>query len=178
MTFSRVRAVVVIAVLFVLATAVVITAIRKDTQTGEPVSKCAADEIPVNLDMPLPKDITINVINGTSKVGLADQITQEFANRGFQVGEPKSDPEGRIFDQEIAIITYGPGAIGSAWEVSAYFLVEATMDFRIDRTGEEFDNAVDVILGARFQQLATTTEVNQAIAQIGKPDPEEGTCEE
>ena len=58
--------------------------------------------------------------------------------------------------------------------MSAYFLVnQATMQFDIKRKGGE----VDVILGTQFQQLATTTEVNQSIAIIGKPPLEPGTCE-
>jgi hypothetical protein len=47
------------------------------------------------------------------------------------------------------------------------------MDFDIKRKGAE----VDVTLGTQFQQLATTTEVNQSIAEIGNPTLPPGTCE-
>jgi hypothetical protein len=58
--------------------------------------------------------------------------------------------------------------------VSAYFLVdEAERNFQIDRKGAE----VDVTLGNKFQQLATSTEVNQSIAANGTPELEPGTCE-
>jgi hypothetical protein len=36
---------------------------------------------------------------------------------------------------------------------------------------------VDVLLGSKFQQLATSTEVNQSIAAKGSPRLEPGTCE-
>ena len=64
------------------------------------------------------------------------------------------------------MITFGPDAVGASWLVSAYFLVdEAEMNFDRERNGAE----VDVTLGGKFQQLATSTEVNQSIAAMGSP---------
>lgn len=173
MTFARVRALIFVAVLLISAGVVVIMAIGRDTQTQGQPDNCAGGLVPARLDMPERYEVTINVFNGTPRVGLAQQIGGEFKNRGFNIGKTETAAENKIYN-EIAVITYGPDAVGAAWLVSAYFLVdEAVMNFQIERKGEE----VDVIIGTRFQQLATSTEVNQSIAALGKPRLEDGTCE-
>lgn len=173
MTFTRVRALIFVAVLFVTAGVVVIMAINKDTQTLPVAEGCLPGEIQANIKVPERDQVTINVYNGTSRQGLADQIGGEFRNRGFQVSKMESAADGKQYDQ-IAVITYGPQAIGAAWLVSAYFLVdEAEKNYQEDREGAE----VDVMLGSKFQQLATSTEVNQSIAAKGSPQLEPGTCE-
>ena len=174
MTFSRVRALIIVAVLFITAGVVVIMAIGRDSQTKATASNsCPEGLVPAKIKMPERNEVTINVFNGTPRIGLAQQIGGEFKNRGFNVNKMDTAADNKTYD-EIAIITYGPDAVGAAWLVSAYFLVdEAKMDFDIKRKGAE----VDVIIGTKFQQLATTTEVNQSIAALGNPELEEGTCE-
>ncbi len=173
MTFTRVRAIIFVAVLFVTAGVVVIMAVNKDTQTKPVAEGCAIGEIPANIKVPERDQVTINVYNGTPRSGLAEQIGGEFKNRGFQVAKTETAADGKQYDQ-IAVITYGPSGIGAAWRVSAYFLVdEAEMDYQAERQGSD----VDVLLGSKFQQLATSTEVNQSIAAKGSPRLEPGTCE-
>jgi LytR cell envelope-related transcriptional attenuator len=177
MTFSKVRALIFVAVLFVTAGIVVIMAIGRDTQTkASHNAACAPGEVPAHNDMPEKNQVKINVFNGTSRVDLAADIGGQFKNRGFVVGKMETAPpkaDGKPYDN-IATIVYGPDAVGAAYEVSAYFLAnQATMQFNIKRKGSE----VDVILGTAFQQLATSTEVNQSIAIIGRPPLEPGTCE-
>ena len=172
MTFTRVRALIFIAVLFVTAGVVVLTAINRDTQILPPADKCAPGDIRANITVPERPQVTINVYNGTSRVGLAEQIGGEFKNRGFNIGKMETAPDGQPYEG-IAVITFGPDAVGASWLVSAYFLAdEAEMSFDRERTGAE----VDVTLGALFQQLATSTEVNQSIAQKGSPELYPGTC--
>lgn len=173
MTFTRVRALIFVAVLFVTAGVVVIMAINKDTQTLPVAEGCSPGDIPANIKVPERDQVAINVYNATPRAGLADQIGGEFTNRGFRVLKMDTAPEGRQYDQ-IAVITYGPSGIGAAWLVSAYFLVdEAEMNYDAERQGSD----VDVMLGTKFQQLATSTEVNQSIAAKGSPRLEPGTCE-
>ena len=174
MTFARVRALIVVAVLFITGGVVVIMAIGRDTQTQASTgSACAGGLVPAKIKMPERNQVTLNVYNGTSKVGLAEQVGGEFKNRGFNIAKTETAPDNRKSDQ-IAVITYGPDAVGAAALVSAYFLVdEAKMEFDIKRKGAE----VDVVIGTRFQQLATTTEVNQSIAALGNPQLPPGTCE-
>jgi hypothetical protein len=173
MTFTRVRAMIFVAVLFVAAGVAVVMAINKDTQTLPPEANCLDGQVPANIKMPERDQVTINLYNGTNRPGLAELIGGEFANRGFNVPVMDTAADAGTYDQ-VAIITYGPDGIGAAWLVSAYFLVdEAEMNFDIERKGAE----VDVILGNAFQQLATSTEVNQSIAAKGSPRLEPGTCE-
>ena len=173
MTFARVRALIFVAVLFISAGVVVIMAIGKDTQTRTITANgCGPGLIPAKVLMPERNQVTINLYNGTGRAGLADQIGYDFENRGFIVPKKENVADGQTFD-EIAVITYGPEAVGAGHLVSAYFLVnEAKMIFDITRQGA----AVDVVLGTKFRQLATTTEVNQSIAAIGNPEAPEGTC--
>jgi hypothetical protein len=179
MTFPRVRAMIFVAVLFVTAGVVVLTAINKDTQTQPPQELCRPGEVRVNVDVPEDRSkVTINVLNGSpSRNGLAQQVGAEFSHRGFTVAKMEDSPEGEFGG--VARIVYGPEGVGAAWLVSAYFLPAYFLDgdaakvFDIERIGPE----VDVILGNKFQQLATSSEVNQAIAQEGAPIPPPGTCE-
>jgi predicted dinucleotide-binding enzyme len=175
MTFARVRALIVVAVLFVTAGVVIIMAIERDSQTSASAQNTCGDGlIPAKIKMPdQSADVVINVINGTSNVGLAQQVAGEFSNRGFKIHQTTTAPDAERTD-EIAIIKYGPEAVGRAWLVSAYFLVDEA-ELRYDSKHQ--GNEVDVVIGSAFQQLATTTEVNQSIAAMGKPRLPEGTCE-
>jgi hypothetical protein len=35
---------------------------------------------------------------------------------------------------------------------------------------------VDIVIGSEFQQLATSTEVNQSLIEIGEPEVPPGAC--
>jgi LytR cell envelope-related transcriptional attenuator len=169
MTFPRVRAMIFVVVLFVTAGVVVLTAINRDTQTLPPEAVCQPGQIRVNVEVPQRSDVVINVFNGTGKNGIGEQIAGELENRGFMIG-PVATAE--LFDG-VGHITYGPGGVGSAWLVQAYFLDgELDETFVPEREGRE----VDLMLGDDFQQLATTTEVNQRIAQLGEPELPANSC--
>jgi hypothetical protein len=174
MTFTRVRALIIVAVLFMTAGVAVVMAVGRDSQTAATETDLCADGlVPARIKMPERDQVTLNVFNGTSRSGLAEQIGAEFKSRGFNINKTETAADNKKYDQ-IALITYGPDAVGAAWLVSAYFLVnDAEMQFDINRKGAE----VDVVIGEKFQQLATSTEVNQSIAAIGNPSLEDGTCE-
>jgi hypothetical protein len=176
MTFARVRALILVSVLFVTAAVVVLMAIGRDTQTSPQANTdCPEGLVPANITMPNPDQVKLNVFNGTKKIGLAQDIGREFKNRGFKLGKMGTVRGDEV--EEIAVIRYGPLAVGAAWYVSAYFLVDAAvMQFDIKRKSTD----VDVIIGTQFKQLATVTEVNQSIAAItvsGSVQLPPGTCE-
>jgi hypothetical protein len=175
MTFQRVRAMIIVAVLFITAGVVVLTAIVRDRQTQPKAEECPAGSIRMNVTLPASfSDVTLNVYNGTSRRGLADQISGEFANRGFQIGKVEVAPNGEQYDK-IAKITFGREGFANAWLLKAFFLTDAAeMVFDEEREGAD----IDVILGSEFQQLATSTEVNQGIAANGEPSLRHypGTC--
>lgn len=173
LSFARVRAIFVVAVLFVAAAVLVFLAISRDTQVQTaPRVACPEGFVEADLALPEAKDIEINVYNGTDTDDLAAAVASEFGNRSFTVLEHGNDPEERAVEG-VALLRFGPQAVGAAHVVRAYFLNEADREFDIEREGR----VVDVVIGAEFQQLATPTEFNQAIAQEGSPNLPEGTCE-
>lgn len=174
LSFARVRALTIVAILAVGALISAYLAINRDTSADAlRNSSCPDGEAEVDLTLPDPQEIEINVYNATDQSGLASQVAENFTNRGFQVSEHDDDPlDAEV--AEVAMLRYGPEAVGNAHVLQAYFLNAAARQFDVER-----ENAtVDVVVGNRFRQLATETEVKQAIAGMGDPAPPEGTCAE
>lgn len=170
MSFARVRALVVVGVLVVLAVVFIVVALVRDTQGSDKVATACQDgEVPADVRLPEPQDVKITVLNATGSRGLAESVATNFANRKFQV--VKSDTEKKGV-KGVAVLRYGPKGVGAAQLLRAYFLDQATPEFNKART----DDVVDVVIGPEFQQLATTTEVNQSLAGIGTPELPPGTC--
>jgi hypothetical protein len=172
MTLSRARALVLVSLLVVAALILVIVAVVKDRQTSSSFGKsCPAGTVKIRT-RPLPdtNQIKVNVFNGTTTVGLATTVADEFRNRGFTVGTVQDAPQ--KYDGT-AKLAYGRNEIAAAAVVNSYFLVKAEYAFDIKRT----DEVVDVTIGAKYTKLGTKTEVNQAQAQIGNPSPPAGTCD-
>ncbi len=170
MGFTRLRAYLVFGVLIVAATVAVVFALAKDTQGGAAAGGCPAGVTAVNLTLPKEADqVKLRVLNGTRTPGLADQVSSEFKDRGF-VMQATKDSKKKVTG--VALIQYGPKAVGAAQWIRAYFLGEATPEYTPTRTTD----VIDVVIGAKFQSLATFTEVNQSMAQIGVPSAPPGTC--
>lgn len=172
MSFARIRSLVIVSLLAVCALVVVSVALVKDKQTHTAVaSGCPAGAVPVNLTLPEPRNVKLHVFNATGQPGLGAQVTDDFRNRKFDVNPDPATARGVY--QGVAQLRYGPKAVASAWLLQAYFLDLADdSGFDIKRK----DDVVDVIIGTKYQQLGTPTEVNQAIAQLGSPRLPPGTC--
>ncbi|MEU1398679.1 LytR C-terminal domain-containing protein [Micromonospora zamorensis] len=164
------RALVVVGLLGVLALAFVVTAIIRDTQGKAGTAEGCPEGWPLaDVTLHEPKDVKINVFNATEEGGRAGTVANDFRNRKFQVKKVGNDPK-EIDD--VAVLRYGPKGVGSAHLLQAYFLNNAEPDYDPKRT----DDVVDVVLGYGFQQLATTTEVNQSLGDIGAPRAPKGSC--
>lgn len=194
MSFAQVRALVVVGVLFVCAVIFVSMAMVKDTQRTANAGSgggCPEGYVPADLRLPEEKNIKIRVYNATPRQGLAEQVAADFENREFTVvnkktinraNDPKSFPG-------VAKLRYGPGAVGAAWVLRAYFLavnpqskdfgVEFDLGRKDDPATKDVDErqVVDVVVGAKFRQLGTVTEVNQSLAALGNPALPKGTCD-
>lgn len=170
MSFARVRALVVVGLLAVTALVFVVIAVVRDTQGSASSAEDCPKGWPVaDLRLREQKDVKINVLNGNpDEAGLAGNIADDFRNRKFQV---KKVGNAKPVDG-VAVLRYGPKGVGSAHLLRAYFLNQATLAPDLKRT----DDTVDVILGGGFQQLATTTEVNQSLGDLGSPEAPAGTC--
>jgi LytR cell envelope-related transcriptional attenuator len=173
MTFARVRSLAIVGVLVVSALVLVTLAVTRDHQTHDVVARgCPQGAVVANLKLPEPQNVKINVYNGTKLANLANEIANEFKSRKFTVLARANDPLGKRIEG-VAVLRYGPKAVGAAWVVRAYFLNEADLEFDIKRT----DDVVDVVLGPQFKQLATVTEVHQSLAQAGPAWLPKGTCD-
>ncbi|WP_406046343.1 LytR C-terminal domain-containing protein [Micromonospora sp. NBC_00898] len=166
------RALVVVGLLAVVALVFVVIAVVRDTQGKAGTAAGCPDGWPLaDVTLREPKDVKINVYNATDppQPGLASSVADDFRNRKFQVKKEGNSPKGV---DEVAVLRFGPKAVGSAHLLRAYFLNNAERQFDIKRK----DDTVDVILGNGFQQLATTTEVNQSLGDLGSPGAPPGTC--
>lgn len=168
---ERVRAFVVLIVLVVAAAAVVVHALARDKQRRAVADDgCRPGAPRAEIALPAgPGDVRIKVLNGTERAGLADNVSTEFANRGFAVEETG---QSRSTVDRIAIIRYGPRTVGDAQFVMAHFLGEAEPKY----DGERADGVVEVVIGAKYRQLATTTEVKQSLSVLGEAKVPPGAC--
>ncbi|MEU7944460.1 LytR C-terminal domain-containing protein [Micromonospora taraxaci] len=164
------RALVVVGLLGVLALAFVVTAIIRDTQGKAGTAEGCPEGWPLaDVTLHEPKDVKINVFNATDEPGRAGTVADDFRNRKFQVKKVGNERKGI---DDVAVLRYGPKGVGSAHLLQAYFLNNAVPGYDPKRT----DDTVDVVLGSGFQQLATTTEVNQSLGDIGAPRAPKGSC--
>ena len=169
MSFTRARALATFGVLLVLAIAAVIVAVVRDSQNGPVAGRCHGTVL-VNMAVPdSPEDVTVRVLNGTRQPGLAQAMTTDLRNRGFKTEKP-GEVHQRVDD--VAILRYGPEAFSSAWLIRAYLLDSAEEEYDVKRKGA----VVDVVVGSGYLALATPTEVNQSIKEIGAPELPPGSC--
>jgi hypothetical protein len=172
MSFARVRALVVVGVLFAAAAVFVVAALVRDSQ-GDPkvAAGCPKDAVLAKTRLPdQNKDVKIKIFNGTSQPGLAEKVGEDFSHRGFTVDKKKANNPKAIGG--VAVLRYGPSAVGAAWLLQAYFLEEADTEYHRERQND----VVDVVVGKKFQQLATETEVKQSLTHLGNPSPPAGAC--
>jgi hypothetical protein len=170
MSFARVRALVVVGVLAVAAVVFVIIALVKDDQNDPVGGGCPAGATMADITLPDdPAEVTVKVYNGTNTPGLAESVSAEFKNRRFTTQKPA---ENKTRYKGVADIKYGPDAVGKAQLLRAYFLDRSKMDYNAKRKGA----SIDIVIGSQFRQLATTTEVNQSLVEVGEPTLPPGAC--
>ncbi|MEU5561678.1 LytR C-terminal domain-containing protein [Micromonospora musae] len=164
------RALVVVGLLAILALVFVVVAVVRDSQGNAGTAAGCPDGWPLaDVALRETKDVKINVLNATDEVGRAGSVADDFRNRKFQVKKVGNAPKGV---DDVAVLRYGPKGVGSAHLLRAYFLNNAELNYDAKRT----DDTVDVVLGSAFQQLATTTEVNQSLGDLGSPVAPPGSC--
>src|SRR5690349_9358208 len=114
MSFARLRALIVMGVLFVSATAVLTFAIITDGQNdAQAAVGCGAGDVPANLQMPDDNStVKLNVFNATASPGLAGQVASEFKSQRFQVVKEDTAPPPVL--KAVAELRYGPKAVGAA----------------------------------------------------------------
>ncbi|MGW5867498.1 LytR C-terminal domain-containing protein [Streptomyces sp. NPDC055239] len=117
--------------------------------------------------LPKPGQIKVNVFNATARGGLAKDVATELKKRGFTVG--KVDNATKAYDKKVkgtGILLGAKSATDSALPVLGTQLADA--ESRTDaRKGVE----VDLILGAKFKDLAKKKDADKALAVLAKPKP-------
>jgi hypothetical protein len=134
-----------------------------------PALACPDGQTPAHLRLVPTKDIKV-LVSGADR-DATSTARDELRLRGFVIfdtGSADSAPA----DSGIALIRYGPAAVGAAWVVRAYLRDEAQYSYEPDRTSP----TVDLALGPAFQSIATATDANRYLASIGHPPPPPGTC--
>jgi hypothetical protein len=177
MSFARIRALTLVTVLVLAALVLTIMALTKGSKTQADAPKvCPSGYVLANMKLPNDnRQISVNVYNATDRIGLAGTVKLDFEYRKFHVVKTGNNPLGKPVPG-VAVIRYGPKAVGAAYVVDAYFLNDAVHQYDPSRT----DSSVDVVLGGEFRQLATQTEVNQAftvLAGRGGPQVPEKACD-
>ncbi|MGP3990717.1 LytR C-terminal domain-containing protein [Streptomyces sp. 3N207] len=120
-------------------------------------------------ELPKPGDITVNVLNATSRSGLAKDTADELKKRGFKVGKIGNAPA--EFDEKVKKAGILVGAPGSTTSDRLQVLgtqLENTETRYDERDGKD----VDLVLGKGFEHLTKKKTATAALAELaGSPRP-------
>jgi hypothetical protein len=139
------------------------------TSTSAPLPVCSG----VSVDLSLPTDrsrVRVYVYNASGVAGTAERVATALARFDYKVTGVKQYPDGEV--PEVAVLRYGPSAVGAAWLLQSNFPQPVRLEFDANRD----QDTVDVIVGRAFVDLHSITEVNQAVAAAGRPTAPPGTC--
>jgi hypothetical protein len=169
-SLARVRALIVVGTLVVLAVVAAGWAIARDSERGNARAACVRTTVPFRPAIPkTPTRVRLNVYNATSQVGLANHVADELRSRGFRVGQVGNDPLGETVTA-VAQLRYGPQGAGAAQMLRAVF-PGAQLEL-VQRS----DAGVDVVLGMQYERLATAAEYTAERRRLGAPTPPPELC--
>jgi len=114
----------------------------------------------VKINLPAPKAVSVQVLNGAGRDQLATQITTQLKGRGFTTAQPGNAP---ATIPGVGEIHYGATGKPAA-TLLGYYLPGAKL-VSVTRS----DARVDLVLGQNFTSLATAAQVNAALAKATKP---------
>lgn len=122
--------------------------------------------------LPQPSGVTVNVLNATTRGGLAKSTADELAKRGFKVGRFGNAPA--EYDKKVtqsALLVAGPKGEAAAREAGTQI---AGSTVRIDPTRK--DASVDLLIGDGFSVLATPADAAKARIVAANPPPPKAAC--
>lgn len=118
--------------------------------------------------LPRPNTITVNVLNATTRSGLAQKTADELKKRGFRIGEVANAPA--TFDKKVkgAGVLLGPAtALDTALPVLGTQLAGAERRTDPARKGAE----LDLIIGDTFRGLTAKADADKALTALANPEP-------
>ncbi|MDO0934485.1 LytR C-terminal domain-containing protein [Streptomyces sp. DG2A-72] len=136
-----------------------------------PKSDCSSKASPspsTTAAVPAPGKITVNVLNATTRSGLAKQTADELKKRGFRIGDVGNATA--EFDKKVK----GTGLLlGPASSLNTSLPVLATQLSTAERRTDAArkGTAVDLILGNGFKALTTKKDADKALAALTGPQP-------
>ena len=138
---------------------------RKGTSVDVVVGLAYKDmlAIPARLK-PIPSEVKVNVYNTTYKSGLAKNVADAVAARGFRVKDVSNDPQ-RTMQLGTAVIRYGEqGDLAAALLQGHVPGAELVKDDRADAT-------LDLVIGNAFTTLTPTADVPALAPRPKQPTP-------
>ena len=121
-----------------------------------PVSCITLAIIPNDI-LPKPNAVTLNILNGSDRVGMATITADIFKSRNFKINKI-----GNFSDYPVtgtAEIHFGPAGSDAAKLAAAY--IENSVLVEDDRT----DSSVDVIVGQTFSDVLTTADARDYLSR-------------
>ena len=118
--------------------------------------------------LPQPRTITVNVLNATTRAGLAKKTADELKKRGFKIGDVGNAT--KQYDKKVkgTGLLLGPAAaLDTALPVLGTQLPGAERRTEAAREGA----AVDLVIGDGFKELAKKPDADRALAELATPEP-------
>ncbi|MFI2377866.1 LytR C-terminal domain-containing protein [Streptomyces sp. NPDC018964] len=116
--------------------------------------------------LPAPGTITVNVLNATTRGGLAQKTADELEKRGFRIGEVGNAT--KEYDKKVkgTGVFLGPATAGdTSLPVLGAQLADAERRTDPARKGAE----VDLIIGDGFESLTKKADADRALAALTEP---------
>jgi hypothetical protein len=130
---------------------------RAEDGQAAPAQTCNAQR---GVDLPAPNTVTLTVLNGTERSGLATQASAALAAAGFVAGDPGNEPNGLPSVAEIRFGTAGlPGAT-----LLSYYIPKASLVPTPTRT----DATIEIVLGTLFPDTGGVRTPEEAAAAIAE----------
>ncbi|MFD7702252.1 LytR C-terminal domain-containing protein [Streptomyces caelestis] len=129
---------------------------------ADTVSRTAAPKA-----LPAPGTITVNVLNATTRGGLAQKTADELKKRGFRIGEIGNASQ--EYDKKVkgAGVLLGPAtALDTSLPVLGAQLADAERRTDPARKGAE----VDLIIGDGFKDLTRKADADRALTVLAEPE--------
>jgi hypothetical protein len=124
----------------------------------QPTATCTTQAATIRT-VPRPSSVTVQVLNSTTRTGLAASVAKSLTALGFKMAGPAANDEtSRAPVAGVAEVRFGPAGLGAA-TLLTYYLPGATLvaDQRTTTT-------VDVALGAKFTTLPASAAITASLA--------------
>ncbi|EPJ36287.1 hypothetical protein STAFG_6653 [Streptomyces afghaniensis 772] len=118
--------------------------------------------------LPEPRTITVNVLNATTRSGLAKKTADELKKRGFKIGDVGNAT--KQYDKKVK----GPGVLlgpSSALDTSLPVLGTQLPDAERRTDAARKGAALDLVIGDAFKELAKKPDADRALTELARPEP-------